>query len=178
MEHTGSTPGSTMRRRSGAIALIVLAISVAGCGTPAPSNPPATTGAGASTPAVPADFPLIGTWVTSVTKDDLAAAGIADPRAQNENSGRFTWTFNADGTWTQVQESLDGSPINSPVFRGTYAISGSELVATTQFPEQYADSGLRYTWELDGDAVTFDLLNAPDEVLPVIIETNGWMRKS
>jgi hypothetical protein len=160
------------------MALVVLAISVAACSTPAASSPPAMTGAAASAPLIPADFPLIGTWVTSITKDDLAAAGLVDPGAQNENSGRFTWTFNADGTWTTVQESLDGSPINSPVFRGTYAISGSELVATTQFPEQYADSGLRYTWELDGDAVTFDLLNPPDETLPLIIETNAWMRQS
>ncbi len=178
MEHTASTSGSTSRWRAGAMALVVLAISVAACGTPAASSPSATTAGGASANAIPSDFPLIGTWVTSITKDELAAAGIADPRGQSENAGRFTWTFSADGTWTQVQESLDGSPINSPVFRGTYAVIDNELVATTQFPEQYADSGLRYTWTLDGDAVTFDLLNPPDDILPLIIETNLWMRPS
>ena len=165
-------------------ALLAGAVALAGvaCGG-ATSSPATSAGATAGTiapaasgAAIPATFPLLGAWTTSITKADLAAGGITDPNAQNENSGKFTWTFAADGTWTQVQESLDGSPINSPVFQGTYTVDGTSIVATTTFPEQYRDDGLRYDFVLEGDAVRFDLLDPPDPVLPVIVETHPWTR--
>lgn len=120
--------------------------------------------------------PLVGAWTTTITRADLQAAGIADPGAQNENSGRFTFTFGPDGTWTQVQESLDGSPIFNPVFRGTYTADGSSFVATTTFPEEYADAGLHFTWAIAGADLQLDLLDPPDDILPVIMETHPWTR--
>lgn len=161
--------------------LVVLAAAIAGtllagCASPGASGPGASQRNGGTPPAGLAGHPLLGTWTTDVTRADLAAGGISDPGAQNENSGRFLWTFAADGTWTQVQQSLDGAPVNNPVFRGTFVIDGDQLIATTEFPEAYRDSGLHYTWSIDGDEVRFDLLDPPDPVLPLIVETHPWTR--
>jgi hypothetical protein len=127
-------------------------------------------------PGVPGDLPLVGTWVTTITKADLTAAGVTDPGLQNENSGRFTWTFVADGTWTSVQQSLDSAPLNSPISRGTYTVSGGTFVAVTLFPEEYRDKGLHYTWSVDGAGLHLDVLDPPDPMLPVVVETHPWTR--
>jgi hypothetical protein len=156
--------------------LIVLVALVAGCGSPGGSGATGSTGPARSGSAIPADLPLLGTWTVEVTKGDLEAGGVADPGTRNENSGRFTWTFNPDGTWTEVQESLDGSPIINPVFRGEFRVSGSTLTATTTFPEQYRDDGLEYAWTVDGDDLRLDILNPPDPVLPLVVETHPWKR--
>jgi hypothetical protein len=171
--------GGPRRARPGAI-LVLAAMTLAACGSTAASPSDAATSAPSSAPSaggiIPGDFPLLGSWTTSITKADVAAAGITDPNAQNENSGKFTWTFAPDGTWSQVQESLDGSPINAPVFRGTYTVDEGSIVATTTFPEQYQDAGLHYAFVLEGGGVRFDLLDPPDPILPIIIETHPWVR--
>ena len=151
--------------------LVLLGLALAAC-----ASPGASLGPGATPPADIAGHPLLGTWTVDVTRADFAAAGVTDPGAQDENSGRFLWTFAPDGTWTQVQQSLDGAPINNPVFRGTYVIDGDQLIATTQFPELFRDDGLHYTFVVTGDTARFDLLDPPDQTLPVIVETRPWNR--
>ena len=164
-----------------AAALAVVAVAAAGCGgSTGPTGPGGSAATGSSAAsgsgAIPAGHPLIGAWTVDVTRADFAAGGITDPGAQNENSGRFTWTFAPDGTWTSIQQSLDGAPINSPIFRGTYSIEGDTLIAKTAFPEAYADEGLHYTFAITGDEVRFDLLDPPDATLPIIVETHPWRR--
>jgi hypothetical protein len=175
---SGAERGRTRGRRRtwSVVFLTVAAVSLAACGSPAASPEPAATAAPSTGTVIPGDFPLLGSWTTSVTKTDLGAAGITDPNAQNENSGRFTWTFAPDGTWSLVQESLDGSPINTPVFRGTYTVGGVSIVATTTFPEQYRDTGLHYDYALENGGVRFDVIDPPDAFLPVIVETHPWVR--
>ena len=167
------------------IAGVAAAAVAAGCGGPGgpggsaagtPGAAAATPGAASGSGAIPAGHPLIGTWTVDVTRADLAAGGITDPGAQNENSGRFIWTFAPDGTWTSIQQSLDGAPINNPVFRGTYLVDGETLIVKTAFPEQYADEGLHYAFAVTGDEVRLDLLDPPDPVLPIIVETHPWRR--
>ena len=164
-------------RRMHLVATILgAAFALAACGgqavpTPGPSAAPGTG-------AALTGHPLVGTWTTSVTKADIAAGGITDPAAQNENSGQFSWTFGADGSWTAVQQSLDGSPITNPVFRGTYTVDGDKLVMATEFPTDYRDNGLHYTWSIAGDAATFDVLDPPDSLLPLVVESHPWTRAS
>lgn len=148
-----------------------LAIALAGCAGGGPAGPTQTAGASAGP-----GHPLHGTWLTSITKSDLAAAGVTDPGLQTENSGQFRWTFSPDGTWTQVQQSIDGAPLNSPVFRGSFTVAGEALVMTTEFPEQYRDAGLHYTWAIDAGALSMDLLDPPDAMLPVVVESHPWTR--
>lgn len=161
-------------RRSFEVASFVLTAAIAGCGGGTSSG--TSSGTPGASAAITAGHPLVGTWTVEVTRADLAAGGVSDPGLQNENAGRFTWTFAPDGSWTSIQQSLDGAPIANPVFRGTYEIEGETLVATTAFPEQFADQGLRYTWVASGDEVRFDLLDAPDPILPIIVESHPWKR--
>lgn len=149
----------------------IAALLLVACGGPAaPATP---TG---PAPMASGDSALIGTWTTTITKADLEAAGLTDPGLHNENSGRFTWTFRPDGTWTQVQESLDGAPVNTPVFRGTYTATAGTFFATTEFPEQYRDEGLPFTWVVDGADLRIFVLDPPDEIMPVIVQTHPWTR--
>lgn len=157
--------------RLGAFAF--MAVLLAACARPDATGTPA---AGASHDPAPAGFPLIGAWTTTITRDDLRAGGVTAEGLLGENSGIFTWAFEADGTWRQVQIGLDGSPLLNPVFSGYFFVDGDVLVAVTEFPEQFADDGLRFEFEVDGDAATFDLLNPPDPMLPVIIEAHPWTR--
>ena len=186
MDHLGSPP--FMARRGPGMTFagfaLVMTLAAAAC-SGSPTATPGSTGPGSTGPtstasatdggAAPATA-LVGAWTTTITKADLQAAGITDPGAHNENSGRFTFTFGPDGSWTQVQESLDGSPIYNPVFRGTYTADGASFVATTTFPEEYADAGLHFTWALAGADLKLDLLDPPDDVLPVVMETRPWTR--
>jgi len=159
-----------------ALGALAVAFAAAGCSagsaTPSPGSP------GVSHEPAPSGFPLLGAWTTTITRDDLNAGGVTDPGLLNENSGRFTWAFEPDGTWRSVQESLDGAPIMSPAFEGYFTVTDGIIEATTTFPLQYADDGLHYEFTLDGDAVTFDVLDPPDPILPVIIETHPWTRVS
>ena len=156
--------------------LLALAGLLVGCGSPGGSGPTGSAGPARSGSAIPADLPLLGTWTVEVTKGDLEAGGVADPGTRNENSGRFTWTFKPDGTWTSVQESLDGSPVINPVFRGEFSVDGATLTATTTFPEQYRDEGLDYSWAVEGDELRLDVLNPPDPIMPLVVETHPWKR--
>jgi hypothetical protein len=159
---------------------LLLVAATAGCAARGTSSPGATSGPVTDGSAGPGSAgsgsALVGAWTTSITKEDLNAAGVTDPGLQSENSGRFLWTFGMDGTWTSVQQSLTGSPLNTPVSRGTYVVNGASLVSTTMFPEQYRDDGLHYTWSLDGAGLKLDLLDPPDPMLPVIVETHPWTR--
>jgi hypothetical protein len=157
----------------GALACLLSgAVAVAAACSGNPTSPPAGTPillpAGAEA--------LIGPWTSTITKEDLNAAGLTDPGLQNENSGRFVLTLGPDGTWTQVQESLDGSPIRTPVFRGNFVVAGEDLVLTTTFPAEYADAGIRYDWAIEDQALRLDVLNPPDDILPLVFETHPWAR--
>jgi hypothetical protein len=168
-----------MTRRAGSpsvalVAALAATILVTACGSPAGSMSPSP--AGASHDPAPADFPLIGTWTTTITRDDLRAAGVTAEGLLNENSGFFTWALEADGTWRLVMVSLVGAPVMNPVFSGYYTVAGDVLVAVTEFPDIYRDEGLQYAFELDGDAVTFDNPDAPDVMWRVIIEAHPWTR--
>jgi hypothetical protein len=144
--------------------------------------PAATTDVGATGPvsthvAIPADLPILGTWVTTITRGDLESAGITDPGTLNENTGRFTWSFDPDGTWRAVQVSLDDAPVMNPVASGTFVVEGDGvLLVTTDFPEAFRDSGLRYTWRKAPDGgVAFGVPDPPDPMLPLVVETHPWL---
>jgi hypothetical protein len=174
--HASIDPAPRSARLRSVLLAVVLLGGVAGCGQPSTTATAGAPSGPAGSGGIPSDHPLIGTWTMDLSRADLTAGGITDPGLLNENAGRYSWTFAADGTWTQVAESLDGAPMVNPVFRGTYLFEGDTLIATTTFPEQYVDSGLHYTWAIDGDEVRFDLLDPPDPILPIMIETHPWKR--
>ena len=155
-----------------ATTLIALAFALGGCGplaagvaSPTAEGSPRASGAGG---------PLVGAWVTEVSKDDLRAGGITAEGMLDENSGRFTTTFNADGTWRSVQESLDGAPVSLPVFEGTWEASGDSLIQVTASPEQYAGERVEFTWRVEDGRLYLDVVNPPDDILPIVTGAHPW----
>lgn len=172
--HRHRSVGTHLRGAWLGAAGLVVAL-VAACGQGSATATPASTTAAATAGAV-SSSPLVGAWQTAITMADLEAGGVADPGLQTENSGRFIWTFTPDGKWTQIQQSLEGAKLNNPVFGGTWTVDGGNLVAVTEFPTEYRDSGLHYTWAIEGSELRVDLLDPPDPMLPIIMEAHPWTR--
>jgi hypothetical protein len=153
-------------RTAPAVGWLVLAITIAGCTAFSPSTP------GTPLVSMPPGFP-VGVWSTTITEADLRDAGIEGPGEIRENSGVFTHTFNADGTWTAVQEA--DVPIRWPIFRGTWTPTGpNSFDMVTTFPPDYAGDVVGITWERAGDTLRLRVPEPPDPLLPVILETHPW----
>jgi len=123
-----------------------------------------------------AESAVVGTWQSTITKDDLRSAGISDPGLLNENAGRFTRSFLADGTWAMAQESLDASPIHNPAGRGTYTVEGNELRLKIEFPTDLQGVIERYRWSLDGKELRLTMLEPDDQLARIGAETHPWTR--
>jgi len=148
------------------MASIVTSVVLAACSIDAGATPAATS------PTLPADFPL-GSWTVTFTEQDLRAVGITEVGLLKENAGTFTRTYGADGTWTIAQVTPE--PIRWPVFRGTFRSTGpNEIEETTTFPEEYAGDVVRFTWHREGAALRIQVLNPPDPILPILTETHAW----
>ncbi len=147
---------------------LLVAAPATGCGRS--NGSPALTGSG------PIAAELVGSWTSTVTREDFTTKGITDVHAQNENSGIFVWTFTDTGTWSSVQTSLDGAPIVNPVFRGTWTAVPGALTITTAFPAEYADNGVRFTWQIEDGKLSLHVLDPPDPLMPIIVETHPWVR--
>jgi hypothetical protein len=133
------------------------------------SAPPASTSSGA---AIPEGFP-IGSWTTTLTEADLRAGGITAEGELTENAGVFTMTLGADGTWATAQET--DAPLRWPVFRGTWTATGSNSFRQrTDFPADFAGDVVDFTWKIEEGALVLEVVNPPDHVLPVIMETHPW----
>lgn len=155
------------------LALVVVAVTANACAgaTRSPSPPPSPTDAAPGSSL--ADHPLLGSWKSSISEQDLRAGGITDAGLIAENVGVSTKTYSADGTW--VLAYVSPQPVRWPVFRGTWRVSGTgEIEETTTFPEDYAGEVIRYSWERDGAGIRFDVINPPDPVLPILTETHAW----
>ena len=126
----------------------------------------------------PPDFP-VGSYTTTITPDDLRAGGITEEGLLTENSGMFILTYDPDGSWTMVQTSPDGSPINNPVFRGRYLVTGDRIRHDVEFPASYAAEGAHdeVTWRLEGNSLHLELAAAGDEIIRAIYGAHPWTRQ-
>jgi hypothetical protein len=152
-----------------------LGAAVAGCGPLAAGNQ-AATGPSADPSQAAGSGPLVGSWVTEIVADDLARAGITDPGLVDENTGRFTFTFHPDGTWEQLQESLTGAPVQSPVWKGTWTLEEGVLTQVTTFPPSYAGDVVTFSVTVDRDSLTLRIQDPPDPILPVVTGAHPWER--
>jgi hypothetical protein len=158
-------PGALTRL---AVATLIAALVVAACG--------ASGGGPSGSRGAQVESPLVGTWQMTVSRDDLQGAGISDPGLLNENAGRFTRTFRADGTWTSAQESLDGSPIHNPAWRGTYTIEGDEMRVQIEFPTEYQGME-RYRWTIQESELRLTMLEPTDDPIARLgAEAHPWTR--
>ncbi len=169
------TPDPIRRSASLLAGAMLVAAVLTACGSSA--SPAASTAASlapASGPAieVPAGFP-IGSWAVTITDDDMTAGGVTDAGLIAENTGVFTTTFGADGTWTTVQET-DAS-VRWPVFRGTFTPVGTDAIdQVTTFPPDFAGDVVRFTWRLEDGQLHLAVPEPPDEFLPIVVETHPW----
>jgi hypothetical protein len=161
------------------VRVVFVAAVLTGCsGDPGSASPrsasptgpnPGPTGAET---AIPQE--LIGTWTTTITDDDLAAAGVTGGEV-GENRGVFTMTFASDGTWSMTQET--DVPVRWPVFRGTMTTTGPNgFRQVTRFPADFAGDLVDFTWSIDDGALRIKVVNPPDHILPIIMETHPWQR--
>jgi hypothetical protein len=135
-------------------------------GSVAPSRTPTPAGVGAGP---------VGAWQVTITEDDFAAAGLNNPGANVENSGTFTWTVLADGTFTETQQS--DHPVKWPVFKGTWTQTApGEVGLRTTFPADFAGEYIVLGWERQGSALRLRLIDPPDDpVLKVHFESHPWL---
>jgi hypothetical protein len=150
--------------------LTIMVVMVVGCsastGTPSPSTTPI---------ALPAEFPL-GSWVVTITEQDLHDGGVTEPQIVRENVGTFTKMYAADGTWTAVQEAP--SAVGMPVFRGTFRATGpNEIEERTTFPSQYTGDLTRLTWSREGNAIRFTVIDPADPMIQIVTATHLWQPK-
>ena len=153
----------------GGLAAMVMACT-GGAGLSGPASTP--TGQGASVGSLPEGFPL-GSWTTTITEEDLRAAGMTDDGLIAENTGVFVTTYSGDGTWSTAQTT--DVPIKWPLFQGTYTVAGDGLIdQTTTFPPEYAGDVVRFTWRIEDGALILGVPEPPDPVLPIMTETHPW----
>jgi hypothetical protein len=174
-----------MARPTVGLAVVMAAALVAACSTggSAPSaaaSAPAAASPGGSAVALPAGFP-VGTWTTTITAEDLEAVGddflttigMSRTNLVNENSGTFTTTFGADGTWSTVQDT--DKPVKWPVFRGTISPVGDDAFdQVTSFPPDFAGDVVRFTWRTADGKLHLTVPDPPDPILPVVMEAHPW----
>ncbi len=145
-----------------------------GCSNAPGASPavPSDVASTSSSAAIPEGFP-IGSWTTTLTEADLRAGGITHEGELVENAGVFTMTLAADGTWTVAQET--DAPIRWPVFRGTWTSTGPDSFnQRTEFPADFAGDMVDFTWRIEDGGLVLKVVNPPDHVLPVIMETHSW----
>ena len=138
--------------------IIAMRALVAACGQ-APSAIPAAPAANTVAPAPPATTAapasaqgLVGTWTTTVTKDDLLRV-IPDfkPEYLCDNAGTFVWHFKADGSFTIDQTALEGCKQQASAHIDSTWSSAGNVVT---FAKGTADQEV-YAWSIANDLLTF-----------------------
>ena len=157
------------------VALLVVLAATSGCGGTGSSTPAGSSAPTSVAVAPPPGFPT-GTFTKDISADDYAAAGVIDPATGN-NVGRFTLMLGPDGRWTSVLDSGGATQVN-PVFRGTYAVSGSDLAFSTEFPPEYAGQVAQYAWRVDDSGLWTKISSSPDPLellLAKAIDAEPWV---
>jgi hypothetical protein len=170
--------------RTHRIALTIAALVAAGgltaCSNAATPSTAPSSAAGASV-TLPAGFP-VGTWSTTITEEDLeqvddavlSSIGMSRANLIKENTGTFTTTFGADGTWSTVQDT--DQPVKWPVFRGTFTPVGDDAFdQSTSFPPDFAGDVVRFTWRLADGQLHLTVPDPPDPVLAILTESHPWV---
>ncbi len=162
---------------------VVATMALAGCsaGTPATAVPASAPAApNGSALALPSGFP-IGTWTTTITGEDLAKVsdeslakiGMSRDNLVKENTGVFTTTISADGTWSTVQDT--DVEVKWPVFRGTFTPVGDDAFdQATTFPPDFAGDVVRFTWRMEDGQLHLTVPDPPDPVLGILTAAHPW----
>ena len=136
------------------ISLIVILLTVTACAShakPTPTMPLPT-----DTPIPPTPTPLTrppdGTYMTSITKQELVSAGMTETDAC-ENAGVLSLTIAGD-RWNIVQTAAAGCTVYNPKWGGTWTFSGDRV--TFHEDEPFGCPGdYTYEWNFNGSRIRF-----------------------
>ena len=131
-------------------------------------------GSGRRQRPLPADFPI------GVLDDRRSPRPTCRPAASpakgelGENSGDLHPDDVADdGTWTTAQ--VADVPLHWPVFKGTWTATGPDgFRQVTTFPQDFAGDVVDFTWKIENGALKLKVVNPPDPILPIIMESHPW----
>ena len=157
--------------------MLTIAAVLAACSTTPGSasvgtTPLSTTGDSASAVAIPSGFP-IGSWTTTIDEADLRAGGVTSEGLLAENAGTTTLTISDDGTWSTTQ--VTDVPVKWPVFKGTWSMNGADgFTQVTTFPPDFAGDSVDFTWKIENGSLVLDVVNPPDPILPILMESHPW----
>jgi hypothetical protein len=135
--------------------------------TPAPTEPPLPT----ATPDP--KLVLVGSWITTITKEDLVRVRPEfPPEHLCENAGTFVWTFKANGTFTIDQTALpDCSTLANPHIEDVWSVEGNLFTIAKGTPDQDI-----YEWSVNGDQLVFVHVSGECPPCEAINTANPWTR--
>ena len=113
---------------------------------------------------------LVGSWTSTVKKEDLLRV---EPEFKQEflcdNSGRYDWTFNADGTFEIDQTELPDCPKPEVThIEDQWSADGNQVT--------FANEQEVYEWSVDGDELTFTHVSGECVPCKAINTANPWKR--
>jgi len=135
--------------------------------TPAPTEPPAPTA------TTDPKLALVGSWTSTVSKEDLVRVRPEFPQEfLCDNAGTFVWQFNADGTFVIDQTLLpDCTLIESAHIEDVWVLEGNLITFATGTPDQEI-----YEIAIDGDQLTFKVVSSECPPCIAINTANPWTR--
>ena len=148
--------------------MVILLTACAPAATPAPISTPAPPTAASN----PQDA-LVGTWTSTVTKEDLQRVDPDFPAEYMcENSGTFVWKFNGDGTIAVDQTALEECPTpDHPHIEDTWSLDGNLITFAKGTPNQEV-----YAIAIAGDQLTFEVESSECPPCMAINTANPWTR--
>jgi hypothetical protein len=117
------------------------------------------------------DSPIVGSYTTSFTKEELAASPYLYDigEVNDENWGELTITFEPDGRVSATQTNAIASSATS----GTYSLDGDHILMAFDEGDSFGDTfGGR--WSLFRDTLTFE--RSGPVVLPTWFLVKAWIR--
>ena len=132
-----------------------------------PTDPPAPTATPDPKQA------LLGSWTTTVTKEDLVRIRPEFPTEHLcDNAGTFMWSFTANGTFTMDQTALPECP-TPPVthIEDTWSVEGNLFTIAKDTPNQEV-----YEWSVNGDQLVFVYVSGECPPCEAINTANPWTR--
>ena len=160
-----------IRIASAILLSLLLLVACVPSATPAPTATIPPTVAPTTTPD-PKQV-LVGSWTTTVTKEDLVRVRPEFPQEHLcENAGTFVWKFNADGTFTIDQTALSDCPAPAnPHIEDAWSVEGNLFTIAGGTPNQEV-----YEWSMEGNQLVFKYVSGECPPCEAINTANPWMR--
>ena len=178
-----------MLKSSRIFSLILLVVVLGACQQAAPPTAPVQVTVVPTPPTSAISSPLIGTYTTVITSQDVAGHPELDTGAQKENAGGMalpgTWvlTYRSDGIWLAQDNQEWGRQY---IGTGVYSITHNQVTLLTDSKclEYYVPyygpeaQSATYSWQLHGKVLV--LQTGKDLCLPrkIVLSSHPWTRQT